>query len=248
MNPCGCWVDLLRSCYRTKARLVEGSSELTDIDWFFAPEGARYLDLESAIGSLVWNSEIEFPEGIGEVSRVREWIPSTNERHYQGKCYTGEPLWFLNGVPPEHAATYPECSECALFTVGGGLLLGGNGSHTSPVGQVGLGGLRLGGVGSHVGPRTDQGNGGLLVGGVGSSIAELSQLGHGGLLVGGVGTHYATSAQLGQGGLLVGGVGKDNAPVRQTGKGGLLVGGAGSGSGTHTNAGRGGLLVGGKGH
>src|SRR6516162_1580304 len=59
-------VDLLRSCYKTKARFFRDSDELRTIRWYFAPPGAKFFPFPVAINSRNWDSDKTTLLSVGE--------------------------------------------------------------------------------------------------------------------------------------------------------------------------------------
>lgn len=53
-QPCGFTVDMLRSCYSTKARYYEGDPTEDDLIWYFTDPDAPFLPVPSVINSLNW--------------------------------------------------------------------------------------------------------------------------------------------------------------------------------------------------
>lgn len=68
-------VDLLRSCYRTKARLIRGSAEAYDLIWYFT--AADPLPFRCAVNSLNWTDvteRVDDGKSIGEIPGAkRTW-------------------------------------------------------------------------------------------------------------------------------------------------------------------------------
>lgn len=67
-------MDLLRSCYRTRARLNPGCADETDITWSFCQTGAKVFPTWHSTGSLNWGARDEALVEIGELpDRPRPW-------------------------------------------------------------------------------------------------------------------------------------------------------------------------------
>jgi hypothetical protein len=93
---------MLRSCYSTKARLVEGSSRQSDLTWYFVPDSYPFLPFASRVNSLNWvdaAERVDQPSHIGEV-----WQPGVVKRSWS------------NGVKPTHATASFFCGKPNDFT------------------------------------------------------------------------------------------------------------------------------------
>lgn len=155
-------MDYLRSGYRTRARLIQGSEATGFIRWFKAQPGAKVFPHQHAFGSLVWEGDHQQHwEGPGETSRTRSWSKSAGPP-LPGTHFHGAASWFLFGVPPSVLATPApvyQCDRAAQLPEGGGA---GGGTGFGGV-QVGRGGGAGGGRAQGLGvfPRGGGAGGGV---------------------------------------------------------------------------------------
>lgn len=104
MDPCGLPVDLLRSCYSTVAKLVNGSDRLSTITWYFVDDSLPWFPDPTAVNSLNWVDRKDRVVGpslaIGEQAAVpRPWYNGATLMPHPGSLptYCGCTEWFLNG-------------------------------------------------------------------------------------------------------------------------------------------------------
>jgi hypothetical protein len=93
---------MLRSCYSTQARLVQGSSRLSPLTWYFVPDSYPFLAFKSRVNSLNWvdaSERVDQPSYIGEV-----WQPGVVKRSWS------------NGKKPDHATAFTFCGKPNDFT------------------------------------------------------------------------------------------------------------------------------------
>jgi hypothetical protein len=115
LEPGGLAVDVVRSCYSTKARLFRDDPTETDITWYFVPEDRPFLPFPTAISSRNWDATTTIwpagkenpPSGNGtEVGEVigapRPWRNGSDPVHYPGLHPVGTPEEFARGLkqPP----------------------------------------------------------------------------------------------------------------------------------------------------
>lgn len=101
MNPCGKVVSLLRSCYFSTMRVLDGPVPYDmPIAWYFAPNGAKLLDSPCAFGSQNWDkSPLDRPYAIGETADLpKPYYNGKNIWGYLGQCQIGTALQFAEGL------------------------------------------------------------------------------------------------------------------------------------------------------
>ena len=66
INPCGCVVDVLRSCYRSEMNFFTDTVTPVAVKWFFVKPGARELPFPTAFASHIWDNEFSWNQSLGE--------------------------------------------------------------------------------------------------------------------------------------------------------------------------------------
>jgi len=99
LSPCGCIVDIARSCYTTTMRFNPKSSVETPVIWYRAPEGARCLPFPTAFGNqFFYTIEEDQDSPIGETYDNRTWSNGKPLLGALGKKWCGTPSQFLHGL------------------------------------------------------------------------------------------------------------------------------------------------------
>jgi hypothetical protein len=115
-SPCGCVVDLLRSCYTTKMSFFPNRPDLlTPVRWFFTDPGAAVLPFPTKFASGNWAEQKWTWPGVGEVlPRDRRWKNGANFDGEPGLVWCGTPEQFFNGdtYPPP---PFPRTSNGAPY-------------------------------------------------------------------------------------------------------------------------------------
>jgi hypothetical protein len=240
-------MDIIRTCYRRKARIFSDSDREVTIEWFPAPEGAEWFPLPSKFGSRSWHDKADPWPRLGEVQgSPRIYCKKEKSPPYKGKCYVGDDSWWSNGIPYAAALAQQPLPPCCIGALEvGGPVVGGRAVVTSGRGKN-LGGLKIGGAASgYFGRRTleegglqlggaalvvaGRGGMGLLYGGFdpqGKLVADWGPLWQGGLSLGGGPATWETEGDEGDGGLSVGGEADWNNLPDNSRSGGTKIGGA----------------------
>ncbi len=152
-DPCGMWVDLLRSCYRTTIRPFFDSEIEVPIIWFFAEPGAKYLGFWNRFSSLNWEPDhTEVNPGVGEQNpRPRPYRKGSLPFPigFEGLRFCGTQKMFEEGASildaaiPRFLGIVPEpCLPENVIVIAGGYGLGGDDTMpaVTAAGGYGLGG------------------------------------------------------------------------------------------------------------
>jgi hypothetical protein len=68
MSPCGRFVSLLRSCYKTKCAFFRDDPEnIQDIEWYFTAPDAPWIGKENIFNARTWYGGVDDWPEIGEV-------------------------------------------------------------------------------------------------------------------------------------------------------------------------------------
>ena len=90
-------MDVLRSCYSTKCRFIEGGPEET-IQWYFTNPFAVPFDTRNVFNSLNWYGPYGDPGTLGEIPGApRSWRKGIPPYPVIGQNFCGDADWFLNG-------------------------------------------------------------------------------------------------------------------------------------------------------
>jgi hypothetical protein len=117
-DPCGYAVDMLRTCYRTKARFYNGDATEEDIEWYFVPPSTPFLPVASVINSLNWVDLKERADTThaGEVpGATRTYALGKRDVSLRAAAYCGTATdWKGNGTRPSspvplNASGNPAC-------------------------------------------------------------------------------------------------------------------------------------------
>jgi hypothetical protein len=119
-SPCGCVVDLLRSCYETDMAFFPAALGTTvRVRWYFAPDGAQPLPFPTRFASGNWASSKLFPwPGPGEVQGAsRPWRSGATLPEALGQVPCGSAGQFLNGTafPPVVEPRLPDGLPTCCF-------------------------------------------------------------------------------------------------------------------------------------
>jgi hypothetical protein len=103
-DPCGCVVDLIRSCYYVNMSMFSNRPDIiTRVRWFFADDNAVVLPFATRFASGNWASEVRDWSGPGEVlPRRRAYNRGANVPFYFGQQPCGTEDQFKDGTlfPP----------------------------------------------------------------------------------------------------------------------------------------------------
>jgi hypothetical protein len=120
-------MDLIRSCYRTKMRLQDGSDPVS-VTWMFADKNADFIGVPTPFGSANWNlgEELRFDAYLGEQSGTRPWSNGQRDAGLVGKRLCFPVDYFRNGTPAGEVieksldrAGIPLCCETEEDQAGG---------------------------------------------------------------------------------------------------------------------------------
>jgi len=94
-------MDYMRSCYSTIMDISQDQRVPPQpVTWYFAPPGAKLINLETAFVSSNWDM---FPVGVGAVLGENYTAPRTyykgfNKWGYSGQCHVGTALEYAEGI------------------------------------------------------------------------------------------------------------------------------------------------------
>lgn len=123
-DPCGMVVSTLKFCYKTKIRLFADSDETVEVEYFFAPEGAKPLPFPHVFAPLRWEPDPWESVGLGEVyGEPNVFVPGKAPPCLTGQDWFGDQDKFLNGTTfdedkeptiRDHFGRVPDCfgMEC----------------------------------------------------------------------------------------------------------------------------------------
>jgi len=113
-------MSVLRTFYRTQMRIAPAGPVVT-VRWYPCPVGAKIFPHPHRFYPLLWvsrenqpgsiypvdNAPPANPSGIGESQWTFTTCKGENPLGYLGKCFIGEPGWYVDGVPQSEIANPP---------------------------------------------------------------------------------------------------------------------------------------------
>ncbi len=101
INPCGCVVDVLRSCYRSQMNFFSDCTVPTTVRWYFTEPGAAAMPFPTAFASSNWENEWSWNGPIGENQQLytHAWSNGHTPRSVNGQRPCGTADQFANGFP-----------------------------------------------------------------------------------------------------------------------------------------------------
>jgi len=96
---CGQIVDVLRSCYRCNMRLDPRRPDLlTEMEFFYAPPGAKFFRGPTAFSSRNYTEVRENPDlTLGEVEVTTRWVRGDCPPGVTGQFFCGDPASAAGG-------------------------------------------------------------------------------------------------------------------------------------------------------
>jgi hypothetical protein len=137
----------LRSCYKFTMRVYIGGVERHfPARWFFCKPGALPFPFSHGAESSPYLDNYETNEAWGEItpyptdplSNVFRGLDRGLNPGYPGKCYVGDPQWFVDGMLPAGILDGPPppldpCCHIPPVVATGGLLIGGTAVPFQPI-------------------------------------------------------------------------------------------------------------------
>lgn len=90
-------MDLLRRCYRTKARFRAGELPVP-IRWYWCDEGALLLPFPTVFNSNAWRADKDSLPAIGEIVARPVYVDGENKLGLAGICHKGAEKVYLEGI------------------------------------------------------------------------------------------------------------------------------------------------------
>jgi hypothetical protein len=116
-NPCGMIMDWLPGGAYSRKAICFTDGTIARLLWYPCVPGALAFPFPHAFGSLCSVQTNGFiPPPVGEIELDRRWLQDA-QLAYGGQCYSGDPDWYVNGVPPAVLSQPPLlCDYCAAIT------------------------------------------------------------------------------------------------------------------------------------
>ncbi len=101
INPCGCAVDMLRSCYTSPMNFFSDCVAPVTVRWFFCEPGALALPFATAFASSIWDNEFTWNSCIGENQQLyaHKYSNGHTPRSVNSRTPCGNAFHFAQGFP-----------------------------------------------------------------------------------------------------------------------------------------------------